>query len=394
MPVISRPDTNQKRLMALQTAKTKADNTAPGDLAFSAATLTRLNASLPVYETELQQEGSALSAQVAASNTAISAKARLKMFISHFFQVFNFGVSRGVYTADQRAHFNLDVSSDDLPRLITEQEIANWGAQIVSGDAARVAAGGAAMANPSAAQVGAEHTLYVAAQADQSTKKDAYDEEQEEVAALNEDTDDLIADIWDEVAFTFRKDNPASRRRKMREYGVVFEQSPGENPDPAEFSFMGRVTDGNGNPINDAVVEIVQTGGVILTDNNGNYLIPLLPPGNYTLNYHKAGHVDQQRDNQTAAPGIITEINVILLAYGTVSGTVTDTGIPSANATITLNGTGLSANSGAGGNFSFPEVEPGSYTISAFLSTNPANIKTQNITVISGGSVVVSFSFP
>ena len=40
--------------------------------------------------------------------------------------------------------------------------------------------------------------------------------------------DELITDIWDEIEFKYRKDEPSAMRRKAREYGVVYVSRPGE----------------------------------------------------------------------------------------------------------------------------------------------------------------------
>jgi hypothetical protein len=42
------------------------------------------------------------------------------------------------------------------------------------------------------------------------------------VQDLRNEADLLIADIWDEVLFAYRKETPPSLRRKAREYGVVY----------------------------------------------------------------------------------------------------------------------------------------------------------------------------
>ena len=68
----------------------------------------------------------------------------------------------------------------------------------------------------------------------QTSKKDAYDKEQEDVDNLRETAADIILDVWDEVEFTFRKNTASSKRRKAREYGVVYITRPGEEPEPVD----------------------------------------------------------------------------------------------------------------------------------------------------------------
>lgn len=396
MPTIKRPETDVQRLQALEAAKLKADVTPLADLAFSAANLALLLTFLPNFRLQMQERGIALSAQAEATSLSDKAKAALKKFILHFFQVFNLGVDREEYTAAQRAFFQLDVSHDTVPRLITEQEIAMWAERIVSGDAARVTAGGAAMTNPTAAQVGTKRTAYIAAQGDQTVKKTAYDAEQEDVAALREGADELIHDIWDEVEFTFRKDSPSSKRRKAREYGVVYRPNPGEPLNPDDFSITGKVTDSvSGNAIADVVVLVEETNTIVTTDNDGNYFVPFQVAGSYTIKTFKNGY-----QNKTTAPvavvaGQITTINIQMTPgtnVGTVSGHVTKNGV-NTQATITVDGTALTTTTDPMGNYSIPNVPEGNQVIRASLIANPANVLTQPVTVSADSDAVADFNF-
>jgi len=313
MPTISRPETDNQLLQALEAAKLKSDVTLPGSLAFSAVTLTKLITFLPNFRQQMQERGVALSVQSESTTTANKAKARLVMFISHFFQVFNFGILRGVFTQAQRAHYQLDVNQEELPRLITEQEIQMWGNRIVAGETTRTAAGFPAMSMPSAAEVAAELSIVVSTQGDQSTKKDILDSEQEDVAELREEANDIISDIWDEVEFTFRKDTPPSKRRKAREYGVVYEPRTGETPSPDEYSLTGKCTeDGTGIILNDVEIIVVETGAKVFSNAEGNYFVPTQPSGTYNLEARKPGYNNSIFSGVVITDGAITTLNIVM----------------------------------------------------------------------------------
>lgn len=316
MPVIYRPQSDAQRLRALNHAKAEADVTPPTSLAFSNDTLLRLNTVLPQFAQELQERGTALSAQALATAKATPVRNNLNMYIRHFIAVFNMGVDRGRYPAADRAHYQLPVDYTRLPNLNTTEENLQWAGNIVSGDAARVAAGGDAMENPTAAEVATALAELQTAVAAQAPTKEAYDKEQEDVEKMRGDVDDLIADIWDEVLFTFRKDAAPSMRRKAREYGVVYRLSGGEQPTPEEFSIAGvitlQTTDGTKQPAAEAEVTVVETNTNVLTNAAGEYLIPLLPAGNYTLRIAKEGYATQELP-VTVTAGQITEQNTQLI---------------------------------------------------------------------------------
>jgi hypothetical protein len=239
------------------------------------------------------------------------------MYIRHFIAVYNMGVDRGKYTAANRAFYQLPVDYNQLPKLNTDEENINWAYNLINGDAARVAAGGAPMENPTAAEVQTAVDEMDAAISAQTPAKDAYDKEQEDVENMRAEVDDLVADIWDEVLFTFRKDAAPSMRRKAREYGVVYRQTKGEAPTPEEFSVTGVVTSSEagptGTPLSDVLVTVVETAVTALTNDAGEYLIPTLPADNYTLRFAKEGYAAQELP-VTVVDGEIAEANVVLVA--------------------------------------------------------------------------------
>lgn len=234
MPFRQLPQSDTARLQALDAASAKAATVDPANLAFTAESKTTLDTLRPQFQTEVAERGQALAAQTDASKAVREQAARLRMFVSHFFQNLNFGIERGVFAASDRAHYQLDVSQTTLPNMVREADLLTWAGRAVSGEASRTAAGGMAMPFPSAAEVQAELTQYTTLASDQSTKKDTYDDEQADVEALRDDVDGLIVDIWDEVEFTFRRDKPPSLRRKAKQYGVVYVTRPGEPPDEDE----------------------------------------------------------------------------------------------------------------------------------------------------------------
>ena len=234
MPFRQLPNTDEGRAKALKNAKEKANNTDPTQWAISTETKDRVDAFLPDWEQELAERGEALSGQTEASKTEDEAMGKAHTYMSHFWQVFNFGIERENYSASDRAYYQAPVNNSEIPWTFTESEILVWGKRLIDGEAARIAAGGVAMVNPTIDEVIVKYNAYVAAHNAQSTAKDEYDKEQEDVETKRPEADDLILDVWDEVEFTFRKDDPPSKRRKAREWGVVYVSRPGEEPENGE----------------------------------------------------------------------------------------------------------------------------------------------------------------
>lgn len=315
MPRLYRPDTDNQRLEAMNTASSKANVTDPAALAFSADTLTTLTTLRPQFALEMQERGAALSLQATATAAANPARRAMDMYIRHFIAVFNMGVERGKYAAAERTYYQLPVDYQRLPDLGTDALKVLWASNLIAGETARVAAGLAPMENPAQPEMVAKLADLNAALDAQSPAKDAYDAEQEDVAAMRPAVDELIADIWDEVLFTFRKDDAPSMRRKAREYGVVYRLSKGEQPQPDEFSAMGIVSatapDGSLIALPDVLVTDTASGTTTLSDSEGLYLMPPLPNGNRTFAFTKEGFLPQDLPI-TVVAGQVTELDVTM----------------------------------------------------------------------------------
>jgi hypothetical protein len=312
MPVLDRPNSDAQRLQALKAAKAKAAVTDPSQLAFGADVLNQLTNFLPQFEQKLQERSNALGGQTAATAAANPARARLAMYAKHFIHVLNMGIDRGVYPPSARAFYKLHVLEGAIPQMGTDAQRLEWGQNIVNGDAARVVEGGAPMVNPTAAEVGTELSSLEAALADQMPARDKYDREQELVEEMRPEADRIIADVWDEVLFSYRKDTPSSMRRKAREYGVTYRPSKGETPTADEFSLKGTVTDETlGTPLQNAEVLLQGIGQSTYTDQEGRYIFGLHPPGNYILLTIKDGYLPKQQ-SVTLVPGTLAVADVQL----------------------------------------------------------------------------------
>ena len=227
MPSRRLPKTDDQRSTALNTAFAKWGATAPADRAITAPDFATLSAQRDLWGPALTSRATALAAQVTATGAADPLLARVKMFVSHFIQVFNLAVARGVFPASARAFYGLDVSSDKVPPLDNRDDILRWVHQIVDGEAARLATAnpGPPMAMPAVADVHDDLYFYLIAAAAQTSAKNANDTAEEAVATLRPTVDPAILDAWDDVENFYRHDDLSSLRRKAREWGVVYENA-------------------------------------------------------------------------------------------------------------------------------------------------------------------------
>lgn len=232
MPSRRLPSSDPRRYKALKDAQLKYNTTAAPQRAFDAATFTTLNSTITAFEGASGLSDADLAQQISATTAEDAAEHFLFLNISHFFQVFNFGVLRNVFAASDRAYFGLDANSEHLPTLSSEDDLILWATRIADGDVARVAAGGAAMAMPSAAQVGAAFTSFTNLRTAQSTKTGARITDDIALRAMRPAVDALITDIWDQTEFFYRHNPKPTLRALATEWGVVYITNAAPPPPP------------------------------------------------------------------------------------------------------------------------------------------------------------------
>jgi hypothetical protein len=154
------------------------------------------------------------------------------------------------------------------------------------------------------------------------------------------------------------------------------------------------VTDSvTGQPLPDVEVAQISPEVIVLTDADGRYFIPRGAAGSYALHAHKAGFAERDIAPVVVVDGVITTQDIQLVATGAVSGHVATIGVPGPFNVIVQGQAGGTVTDG-GNNFSLTDVPAGAQVIVCSPVADPANLRTQNVTVVAGSSVMVTFVFP
>ena len=195
----------------------------PGDDTLRAGTKTELNTRLALYDssfTAVMVAKQAYNENTAIKNTAIST---LRTKTSKFYIHLNDMIDSEGWSPSVRDFYGIDANDKTVPPLTTEALVMYWAGRVVSGEALRVAAGGTALAQPSATEVGTLQAAALTTLDDQTTLYDAYNAAQETLVAQHADVDPMMRAVWDEIESKFSRDNdPASRRAKAEQWGVVY----------------------------------------------------------------------------------------------------------------------------------------------------------------------------
>lgn len=174
------------------------------------------------------------------------------------------------------------------------------------------------------------------------------------------------------------------RQTRTSNTGTVVGATTIRLPETRKGQLAGRVTDGNDKPVAGAVIAL-QSQRRTTTDQEGNYTVAELRPDSYRITVIKAGFAAEEKTINVRggistrqdfvlkpAGGAVREIGrlptagIVLARSGQIAGRVIDgkTGAPLAGVTVSIAGQ-RTITTGAGGSYSFTNVAPGTYQVTA-----------------------------
>lgn len=282
------PKSNISRSIALEAAKRKLDTVSPANNILSSNSISRLNSLCVLYQNATEARAAALGAQTSSTDAANQNRNNTRTYISHFIQVFNLGVERKKYIAEHRSFYGLGINNNAVPPLTSESDILLWGNNLIKGDPERISAGGAPMDNPDIAELTLVYNKMLLSIDQQSIQKDAYDQAQEALDALNPEADKLILRIWNEIDTAYDDLEAPSRRRKAREWGVIYVSTNSTS------SLTGTVINTVDNkPVAQAKVFLTEADISTSTDINGLFMLNTNLVGTATLLVEKIGFASE-----------------------------------------------------------------------------------------------------
>lgn len=299
------PRSLDSRYEVLGAARTKRDSLPPANSVLRAQTSTDLDDFFIHLQTARAQRLAAKQVYVANTQSKNVLVKKLRMFTSHFIQNLNHAIEREEITADARVFYNLDENDATVPAMLKEQEVITWAQNVVTGEANRIAAGGTALTQPSAAQIGTMLTATSAALAQQSLLYEAYNAIQEQLASHYTELDNFIKKLWAEIESAFADDPDAgSRRVKAEQWGIVYRTQG--NPVAVNIEVLDATTN---EPLQDAEIAFQQAGFEVSTAENGNAQIHTTYVGTDTVTIE---HLDYTTQTQAITLKEGENINLVI----------------------------------------------------------------------------------
>ena len=214
------PNSNVKRNTALNNAFDQY--TLLGASSFlSADTKTKLTTNQPLYKTAYNDWFTKSNTDVINSAAHEVAAAKLKRTCARFIKVFALAVEDEEFPVGNFQFYHLD-SNGNVPAMDTYSQIADVAANLISGEVARVAAGGAAMSMPAIAKIIALNNTFTATKNAKNSSVSALTAASNTLNGLNAVADDTILFVWNEVETHFSNLPHAALRVQGRLWGIVY----------------------------------------------------------------------------------------------------------------------------------------------------------------------------
>ncbi len=229
MPYRRLPNTDQARLRALKAAVDRVGSVPPAELLFSQKTALELESFLPLFDQSLRQCLESRDRQIAASKQVAESGKTLRLYLSHFVQVFNMCIARGEIKPEERKTLGLQDCGNSVPDLATDKALIEWGKLIVEGEERRIAEGGRCrIYNPSIALVKVKLQVF---EENYNAHKDfllTVQKFKERLDEIRERADEMILKIWNEVEETVGTIDTNEKRDLCQSYGLVYFYRPQE----------------------------------------------------------------------------------------------------------------------------------------------------------------------
>lgn len=222
MPYRRLPTTDKARLRALNTANKIASQQKLDKLPMSQQILEELSLVKTNFENALKQYEADVTLQLKKNEAYKQAFGKTALYISHFMQVLFMTIERGELKADILAYYGMENLDGKLPGLKTEQELIEWGKQLINGEQKRIQHGGSPIYNPSIALVRVNVENFRETAIYQNNLKKNSIRAYEKVKQLRSTTNDFISRMWDEVEEKVNGDSPKHKRQLAQDYGVVY----------------------------------------------------------------------------------------------------------------------------------------------------------------------------
>lgn len=209
-------------MRALRTAIRRGSQQTYNEQVITFASVREAENFLNVFEKQSILYKQTFENQVNANKKYQQVLSNVRMYISHFLQVFNLSVIRGEIKKEHKLLYQLNPDIHNLPDLSTEAAILEWGQNVITGENERVRHGGLPIYNPTIAKVHVHYEMFKEYKSSQRLSQATTNRNWEELVNLREKGDKIILDIWNQVEDFYKDYSPYNKLINCQQYGLVY----------------------------------------------------------------------------------------------------------------------------------------------------------------------------
>lgn len=146
----------------------------------------------------------------------------LRLYVSHFLQVFNFAIERGDISKEARFFFGLEIYTGVIPPLSKESDVLKWAKNIIEGEQQRVNNGSVVISYPDFLKLEKIKEIAEGLIEELQKLENSFESYQTEIKKQRINIDAFIKQIWNEIEFQFSNDEIEIKRKKATCFGVVY----------------------------------------------------------------------------------------------------------------------------------------------------------------------------
>ncbi|MDR0830135.1 MAG: hypothetical protein LBN95_08505 [Prevotellaceae bacterium] len=162
----------------------------------------------------------------------------VRLYVSHFIQVFNMAIVRGEFKKESRAFYKLPIESNALPELTADENLIEWGENLIEGEMQRLRTGGMSMTNPTIASLRVQYERFKDLRIEQQFRQISIQRTRENFNVERAKSDILIKEIWDAIENHFNYMPQNQRIEECTKCGIIYYYREGENNDELELELF------------------------------------------------------------------------------------------------------------------------------------------------------------
>lgn len=221
MPYRRLPNTDAGRIRAIKKVLDQL-NLTPEVAQLPGISRALLQNELDKFERLKRYYDESLRTQVAANLKFQLLSKNARIYISHFIQVLNLAVVRQEIRKEAKLLYGLEINSNVVPELNTNESIVGWGGQIIAGENLRKMQGGAPIYNTSIARVNVAVSQFKEACFSQKKYQETTYAHLAKLKTKRESIDNMIQEVWNKIEAKFSDRESGERFKICQAWGVVY----------------------------------------------------------------------------------------------------------------------------------------------------------------------------